>query len=56
VLKFLPFQIGDTMTSVGSAFGNRPDAFSPWVGFALLCGYALIALVVGGWLMVRRDA
>ena len=54
IMKFLPFKIGDTMTSVQHV--NTGSAFPPWVGFALLCGYALIALVVGGILMVRRDA
>jgi hypothetical protein len=60
VMKFLPFKIGDAMTSVQPAHTvphvNTGSAFSPWVGFAVLCGYALIALVAGGILMVRRDA
>jgi ABC-2 type transport system permease protein len=55
ILKFLPFRISDVMTAVGPSV-DRGSAFSPWVGFALVCAYALVALVVGGWLMVRRDA
>ncbi|MBU6515674.1 MAG: ABC transporter permease subunit [Acidobacteria bacterium] len=55
VLKYLPFHISDTMTSVTHALGSGPS-FSPWVGFAILCGYAALALAVGGWLLVRRDA
>lgn len=50
--KFLPFNISDTMTTVRQGIGQAPS-FSPWTGFALLCGYALVALAVGGWLMVR---
>jgi ABC-2 type transport system permease protein len=53
--KFLPLHITNTMTSVVQTGGGAP-AFSPWAGFAILCGYAIIALVIGGVLMARRDA
>ena len=52
--KYLPLNIGHAMTSV--SHGVDPSSLSPWVGFAVLCAYALIALVLGGVLMVRRDA
>lgn len=55
VLKFMPFQISNAMTSVHRGFDFGPS-FSPWTGFAIMCGYALTALVIGGWLLVRRDA
>lgn len=29
---------------------------SAWAGLAVLCGYAAVALAVGGWLLVHRDA
>jgi ABC-2 type transport system permease protein len=29
---------------------------SPWNGLAVLCLYAAIALSIGGWLLMRRDA
>ncbi|HEY3502733.1 MAG TPA: ABC transporter permease subunit [Actinocatenispora sp.] len=29
---------------------------SPWLGFAVLCGYAVLALAVAGFLLRRRDA
>ena len=32
------------------------DPFGPWTSFALLCAYAAVFLVVGGVLLVRRDA
>jgi ABC-2 type transport system permease protein len=53
--KFLPLNITNTMTTVVHTGGGAP-ALSPWAGFAVACGYALVALVVGGVLMVRRDA
>ena len=58
VIRYMPLVIGENMTA------TRPDLrdfggavlFSPWVGFAVLCGYTAAALVVGGVLMSRRDA
>ncbi len=55
VVKYLPFHISDTMTSVTHVLASGPS-FSPWTGFALLCGYAFVALAVGAWLLIRRDA
>jgi ABC-2 type transport system permease protein len=50
--RYLPAQAGM------SVFRVVPDAMSlsPWTGFAVLVGYAALALVVGGLLLVRRDA
>ncbi|HEX6523243.1 MAG TPA: hypothetical protein VF070_25080 [Streptosporangiaceae bacterium] len=33
-----------------------PARLSPWAGLALLALYAAIALAIGRWLLVRRDA
>ena len=55
IAEYLPFNITTTMTSVGHTFGQSP-ALNPWVGFAVVCAYAIGALAVGGALMVRRDA
>jgi ABC-type transport system involved in multi-copper enzyme maturation permease subunit len=52
VRRFLPDRIGADLIS-NSAFSG---AFSPWLGFLLLCGYAAAALVIGGVLLARRDA
>ena len=52
VSKFLPLTIASSMISVHPT----TDAFSPWVGFGLLCVYAAAFLVVAGALFVRRDA
>jgi hypothetical protein len=55
IAEYLPFNIGQTLTSVQHTVGQSP-ALSPWVGFGVVCAYAVGALVVGGVLMVRRDA
>jgi ABC-2 type transport system permease protein len=39
----------------GGAMGC-PHFLSAWAGVAVLCGYAVLALAAGGWLLVRRDA
>lgn len=49
--RFLPDHIGGAIISL-----HMGDAFSPWIGLLLLCGYAALALVIGGVLLVRRDA
>jgi ABC-type transport system involved in multi-copper enzyme maturation permease subunit len=51
--RYLPANIGTVMLT---AHYHGTDPFGPWTGFALLCGYAAVALVVGGVLLVRRDA
>ncbi|HWE69873.1 MAG TPA: hypothetical protein VG205_05895 [Acidimicrobiales bacterium] len=33
-----------------------PHALSPWAGLGMLCLYAALALGIGGWMLVRRDA
>ncbi|MCL5444506.1 MAG: ABC transporter permease [Actinobacteria bacterium] len=50
--KYLPANIGIAMMSPSTL----PDSFSAWTGFALLSAYAAVALLVGGWTMVKRDA
>ena len=50
--RFLPANIGNSISAVSSG----PHQFAPWTGFAVLCIYALVALVIGGILLVRRDA
>jgi ABC-type transport system involved in multi-copper enzyme maturation permease subunit len=55
--RFVPANIGATVTSTrgsGSFIGHH--AFSPWAGLAVLAGYTAASLLLGGWLMVRRDA
>jgi ABC-type transport system involved in multi-copper enzyme maturation permease subunit len=55
--KFEPVTIGNAVTSVNTHLGSgATPSFSPWVGLALLAGYAALALGIGGWRMMRRDA
>jgi len=55
--KYVPANIGATVTSTsGVASFEGHNAFPPWAGLGLLAGYAAVALVIGGWLLVRRDA
>ena len=56
VLRYLPVNLGNAMTSVHPQTLGGTPMFSPWAAFGILCGYAVAALAVGGWLMVRRDA
>ncbi|NEA98719.1 ABC transporter permease [Streptomyces sp. SID13726] len=53
VAKFFPTMIAGNSLAVSKPVA---DCLSPWVGFAVLCGYVAAALAAGGWLLVRRDA
>lgn len=58
VLRYMPLVIAEHMASTNltaNQFGGGP-IFTPWVGFAILCGYTVVALVAGGILLNRRDA
>jgi ABC-type transport system involved in multi-copper enzyme maturation permease subunit len=54
--KYLPDNIGSTMTTVKQGFRTDVPTFSPWASFGLLCAYAAVALLIGGILLARRDA
>jgi ABC-type transport system involved in multi-copper enzyme maturation permease subunit len=55
--RYVPANIGATVTSTSGVAGfEGHHSFSPWAGLAVLAVYAVVALAVGGWLMVRRDA
>jgi ABC-2 type transport system permease protein len=55
--KFEPVTIGNAMTSVNTHLGNgAAPSFNAWVGLAIMAGYAALALGIGGWRMMRRDA
>jgi hypothetical protein len=51
--KFVPMLIDEN--SVG-AVKPVAGALPPWAGLGVMCGYAAVALGVGGWLLLRRDA
>lgn len=50
--KWLPSEAGQAI------FGVRLhlNAFGPWAGFGVLCGYVAAVLVLGGVTVMRRDA
>jgi ABC-2 type transport system permease protein len=53
VAKFLPLNIGGRVTATTEF---DPNLFGPWVGIAVLAGYAIVALLVGASVLSRRDA
>jgi ABC-2 type transport system permease protein len=55
--RYLPQNIGLTVITTRDVnnFFSSP-IFGPWAGLAILAGYVVFLLVVGGWLMVHRDA
>jgi len=60
----LPAEVGLWVRRLGPMAGlaiqqtrERPDtAIGPWAGLAVLCAYAVVVLLVAGWLLNRRDA
>lgn len=50
--KWIPFNAG------GAIWENQSGTamFSPWVGFAVFCGYAAVALAAGLWRFRNKDA
>jgi hypothetical protein len=49
--KYLPDSAGRAIFQLHTG----SDSLSPWVGFALFCGYAALAVAVAAVLLVRRD-
>ena len=64
VISLLPSSISNSVNpylpsnAIASLASNTRAAHTlgPWAGLAVLAGYAAVAVVVGGWLIVRRDA
>lgn len=53
ISKFLPLQAGQSIFRAAPAASGD---LSLWVGFAVFCAYAVVALVFGAVLLTRRDA
>jgi ABC-2 type transport system permease protein len=47
---YLPLQAGEALLAL-----NRGNQLAPWVGFGVLCAYAVAALMIASVLLVRRD-
>jgi ABC-2 type transport system permease protein len=51
--QFMPMIIAENSLTAVKAV---PHSLAPGAGFAVLCGYAVIALAAGGWALAHRDA
>lgn len=55
--KWMPALAGGQLwTTMGQPPGSTPTYFGPWAGFAVLCGWAALAVVAGVLSFLRRDA
>ena len=52
VSPYLPSNAGQQIMSIV----QDPNSLSPWVGFAVFCGYAVVVMAIAALLMRRRDA
>jgi ABC-2 type transport system permease protein len=52
VSPYLPGNAGQQIMTIVS----DPNALSPWVGFAVFCGYTVVLMAIAAVLMRRRDA
>jgi ABC-2 type transport system permease protein len=52
--KWIPFNAGSQIWFTASQPG--PHLFSAWTGFAVFLGYAVIAIIAGAVVFLRRDA
>lgn len=52
VVKWFPGTAGQSIIQVA----QQPNLLGPWEGFAVFCGYALVVLLIGTFLLKRRDA
>lgn len=53
ISRYLPLNAG---TTVASHTFDNPQHLAVWTGFALFCGYALVAAVLAAISLLRRDA
>ena len=51
---YLPSNAGGAVWGAGKLFGG--NQLSPWTGFAVLCGYAVVLTGLAAWRLCRRDA
>ena len=51
---YLPSNAGGTIWGAGKLFGGQQ--LSPWTGFAVLCGYAVMLTGLAAWQLRRRGA
>jgi ABC-type transport system involved in multi-copper enzyme maturation permease subunit len=51
--KWIPFNAG---SAIWEHQANGLNPFSPWIGFAVFCAYAAVAVIAGLVVFLRRDA
>jgi ABC-2 type transport system permease protein len=56
LIAYIPISIVANSLSTTRPAGGGVHMLSQWAGLGLLCGYAGVLLVAGGWLLSRRDA
>jgi ABC-2 type transport system permease protein len=52
----VPYFPGEAAQAVYAVATDNGDVLHPWPGFAVLCGYAAIAITAAGFALRRRDA
>jgi hypothetical protein len=50
---YLPSNVGGALWGQSA---TSAQALSPWTGFAVLCGYAIVLTGLAAWQLRRRDA
>jgi ABC-type transport system involved in multi-copper enzyme maturation permease subunit len=55
IQEYLPSNAGQALINQAAQHNGVPQ-LAPWVGFGVFCLWALVALVIAGVLLVRRDA
>jgi ABC-type transport system involved in multi-copper enzyme maturation permease subunit len=53
ITRWLPTTAGDAITTT---IGSQPNEFSAWGQLAVTLGYAVVLLIIGGFLFRKRDA
>jgi ABC-2 type transport system permease protein len=52
----VPYLPGEAAQAVYAVATDNGDLLRPWSGFAVLCGYAAVAIIAAGFALRRRDA
>ena len=56
ITGFAPYLPSNAGGSLWGSPLNTTSALSPWTGFAVLCGYAIVLTAAAAWRLRRRDA
>jgi ABC-2 type transport system permease protein len=56
LFAYIPVSIVANSLGTTRPVGHGVHMLPPWAGLGMLCVYAAVALVIGGWLLARRDA